>query len=403
MNNKKIIQTSYLLVVTFLISMLLLACGSGGGDDRAGINSPVYSISGTVSGVQAAVSLSLSLKATQATSSVPTTGVFSFSNLTPGAYQVTPSLSGYRFDPSTTQVTLDGINQAVTIPTFTAILDKAPTYTISGTVTGAVQQGVSLRLSGSGSTYTTGTDGTYRFPGLASERTYTITPTLAGYIFAKGSLTVVGLHTDTTAPNFVAAQNTASTYKLSGTVTGAVLQNILITLNNGDTTSTNASGVYGFPALLAASYTVTPSKLGYTFSPASATVAVSALTTVPDFIATGKLNDTGITNMQCYQAASAVLGTCTATAATALNAAQDGMVGRDVTVADSSDGKLGFSFTKVCNSGELAGTGTCQTSPTGLVLGNLADNWGCTQDNVTGLMWEIKTNDVANQIGRAHV
>ena len=201
------------------------------------------------------------------------------------------------------------------------------------------------------------------------------------------------MRADTTAQDFIATKNAAPTYSLSGTVTGAVLQNILITLNNGDTTSTNASGVYGFPALLAASYTVTPSKLGYTFSPASATVAVSALTTVPDFIATGKLNDTGITNMQCYQAASAVLGTCTATAATALNATQDGMVGRDVTVADPSDGKLGFSFTKICNNGELAGSTNCSINPN---AGYGLTDWGCTQDNVTGLMWEIKTNDVTN-------
>lgn len=51
--------------------------------------------------------------------------------------------------------------------------------------------------------------------------------------------------------------------------------------------------------------------------------------------------------------------------ARALNSAQDGMVGRDVTANDPTDGKLGFSFTNV--------TG------------------GCVQDNVTGLMWEVKT------------
>jgi hypothetical protein len=51
--------------------------------------------------------------------------------------------------------------------------------------------------------------------------------------------------------------------------------------------------------------------------------------------------------------------------ARALNSAQDGMVGRDVTANNPADGKLGFSFTNV--------TG------------------GCVQDNVTGLMWEVKT------------
>lgn len=51
--------------------------------------------------------------------------------------------------------------------------------------------------------------------------------------------------------------------------------------------------------------------------------------------------------------------------ARALNSAQDGMVGRDVTANNPADGKLGFSFSPVAG--------------------------GCVQDNVTGLMWEVKT------------
>ena len=60
---------------------------------------------------------------------------------------------------------------------------------------------------------------------------------------------------------------------------------------------------------------------------------------------------------------------CNSSGALALNNAQDGMVGRDVDGAtnSSTDGKLGFSFTAV--------TG------------------GCVLDNVTGLMWEVKTTD----------
>jgi hypothetical protein len=80
-------------------------------------------------------------------------------------------------------------------------------------------------------------------------------------------------------------------------------------------------------------------------------------------------NDTGIAANQCFQAASAVLVDCGSAGAVALNSAQDGMIGRDADVSTNSntDGKLGFSFASV--------TG------------------GCVQDNVTGLMWEIKTTD----------
>ena len=86
-------------------------------------------------------------------------------------------------------------------------------------------------------------------------------------------------------------------------------------------------------------------------------------------VVTGKLNDTGITASQCYQAGSDVLVACSSAGAMALNNAQDGMAGRDANVATNSntDGKLGFSFASVAG--------------------------GCVQDNVTGLMWEVKTTD----------
>lgn len=84
---------------------------------------------------------------------------------------------------------------------------------------------------------------------------------------------------------------------------------------------------------------------------------------------TGKLNDTGITASQCYMAGSDALVACNSTGAIALSNAQDGMVGRDAGEASNNpaDGKLGFSFAAVAG--------------------------GCVQDNITGLMWEIKTTD----------
>jgi len=68
---------------------------------------------------------------------------------------------------------------------------------------------------------------------------------------------------------------------------------------------------------------------------------------------------------------------------------QDGETGRDVTSKSAADGRLGFSYQKVCNSGELAGVGACPADP---VLGTAATDWGCTKDKVTGLIWEIKTD-----------
>jgi hypothetical protein len=76
-----------------------------------------------------------------------------------------------------------------------------------------------------------------------------------------------------------------------------------------------------------------------------------------------------------------VLLSCTSAAATSLNPAQDGMQGRDVAPATNSatDGKLGFSFTKIGAAGET--------------LPASATAWSCVQDNVTGMVWEVKTTD----------
>ena len=57
---------------------------------------------------------------------------------------------------------------------------------------------------------------------------------------------------------------------------------------------------------------------------------------------------------------------------------KDCLSGRDFTHNDDSDGVAGFSFTKLDESGnELLAT---------------ADNWHCVKDNVTGLIWEVKTD-----------
>ena len=62
-----------------------------------------------------------------------------------------------------------------------------------------------------------------------------------------------------------------------------------------------------------------------------------------------------------------------------VDALQDCEIGRDATHNDDSDGHAGFSYTKIDSNGE--------------VLPNYAVDWSCVQDNVTGLIWEVKTND----------
>jgi hypothetical protein len=91
-----------------------------------------------------------------------------------------------------------------------------------------------------------------------------------------------------------------------------------------------------------------------------------------------RLNDTGIT--LCIDAQGRFIG-CEGTG-------QDAALGRDVTFPRNRDGLLGFHFTRRCNSGERAGDGNCPAQPT---PGDGPDEWGCTRDDVTGLLWETKT------------
>ena len=86
-------------------------------------------------------------------------------------------------------------------------------------------------------------------------------------------------------------------------------------------------------------------------------------------VATGKLNDTGIT--QCADDSTNGLS-CPVSG----YPNQDAQTGRDLTNNDDSDGHAGFSFTKLDTNGNP-------------LLAN-ATSWSCVQDNVTGLIWEVK-------------
>ena len=62
-----------------------------------------------------------------------------------------------------------------------------------------------------------------------------------------------------------------------------------------------------------------------------------------------------------------------------VSAPQDCDQGLDATNNDDSDGHAGFSFTKLDSSGNA--------------LAASATEWSCVLDNVTGLIWEVKTDD----------
>jgi hypothetical protein len=72
----------------------------------------------------------------------------------------------------------------------------------------------------------------------------------------------------------------AVTYSISGAVTygGAAISAVTVTLSGAasTTTTTDASGNFSFSSLSNGSYTVTPSKTGYSFSPTNKSVSISS-------------------------------------------------------------------------------------------------------------------------------
>lgn len=107
-------------------------------------------------------------------------GKYTVSGLIAGSYTVTPQAEGRVFTPATRSVTLP---PSATGQDFES---SAPLSSIRGTVTyGSVGLSGVTVTAGETST-TTGSDGAYTISGLAPG-TYTVTPSLAGYIFLPSS------------------------------------------------------------------------------------------------------------------------------------------------------------------------------------------------------------------------
>ncbi len=149
------------------------------------------------------------------------------------------------------------------------------TYSITGTVSGATASGVTMSLTGAATaSTTTDASGNYTFSGLANG-SYTVTPSKSGYTFSPASIAVTISGANQTGKNFTATA--VPTYSISGTVSGDIASGVTMGLTGAATatTTTAADGTYTFGGLVNGSYTVAPSKSGYTFSPTSIAVTVS--------------------------------------------------------------------------------------------------------------------------------
>jgi PKD repeat protein len=239
--------------------------------------------------------------------------------------------------------------------------------------------------SGKAASHTYGTTGTYTVTLVVTDNTG-LTATSRQQAIIAGAANVNPIANFSTGVNALLVNfNAAASIDSDGTITTYSWN--FGEPNSPTNTATGITASHGFK--FAGSYTVTLTVTDDKGSTGNLQTVVTVIT--PVAIATGVLNDTGITASQCYQAGSDVLISCTSTAAIGLNSAQDGMLGRDASPSLNTDvdGQLGFSFTKIGASGEA--------------LPASAKQWSCVKDNVTGLIWEVKTNDGGlRDVGRTY-
>ena len=233
-----------------------------------------WSISGTISPAAGGAGATLVLSgASSATTVADASGNYSFTGLANGSYTVTPSKTGYTFSPANQSVTVSGANQ--TAVNFTA--QAIASWSISGTISPATGgAGATLVLSGASSATTVAdASGNYSFTGLANG-SYTVTPSKTGYTFSPANQSVTVNGANQTAVSFT-AQAVAS-WSISGTVSPATSgagATLVLSGASSATTVADASGNYSFTGLANGSYTVTPSKTGYTFTPGNHSVTIN--------------------------------------------------------------------------------------------------------------------------------
>jgi CSLREA domain-containing protein len=150
-------------------------------------------------------------------------------------------------------------------------------YLISGQVldgSNAPVSGAEITLSDGASLASTitGSDGFYQFSQLREGGSFTVSAAKPHFTMTPASQTFNNLNSNQTL-NFIATATNAPFYSVSGTVTnnGVGLTGVTVTLGGSQPgiRTTDVNGAYSFTLSGGGNYTVTPSLLGFSFSPAS--------------------------------------------------------------------------------------------------------------------------------------
>jgi hypothetical protein len=215
------------------------------------------------------VALSGSQNVTTATDA---NGRYQFFNLpTSGAYTVIPSQSHYTLSPASYQIVTPAADQI-----FNSAASPNP-HAIGGRVAdgaGNALASVTVTLSGSKSmTAMTGADGRYVFANLPAGGNYTVTPRKTSYAFSPANRSFSNLEAGQTQ-NFA---GTFVTYSIGGILVGAnnnPLGGATVVLSGAQnrTVTSDSAGEFSFAGVPSeGNYTVTPTLIGYSFTPSART------------------------------------------------------------------------------------------------------------------------------------
>jgi hypothetical protein len=242
-----------------------------------------FTITGTISGSGGSgATVSLSGAAT-ATTTANASGIYTFSGVSNGSYTVTPTKSGFAFIPASQPVTVSGAN------TTANFASSAQTFTISGTISGIGGAGATVALTGATTaSVTANASGGYSFSVVNGS--YTVTVTKSGFVFTPPNQAITVNGANTTA-NF----SSAPTFTITGTIGGAGGSGATVKLTGAATATVtaNTSGVYTFTGVLNGSYTVTPTKSGFAFTPPNQAITVNGANTTANFSSTPTFTITG--------------------------------------------------------------------------------------------------------------
>jgi hypothetical protein len=354
-----------------------------------------FTLSGTITGVGASGATVKLTGSTTATVTTAAGGAFSFPGLVNGTYTVAVSEAGFVYTPASQSVTINGANRNLTITS------AAQTYSITGTLTGAGASGATITLSGTkAATTTSSTSGTYTLSTLPAG-TYTVTPSKSGYVFTPASQSV----TITTA-NVTANFSSTQVFTISGTISGTGGNGATVTLTGASSATVTASstGTYSFPNLKAGSYTVTPTKAGFTFTPANRAVTITTANLVENFssaVQTFAISGT-ITGAGGNGATVRLSGAATATATASTSGAYtfSAITAGSYTVTPS---KSGFAYTPVAQaltvttSNLVANFASAACTPTAIVPFLQVNGGSLQQTSSTTVLTTTATINLAPQ------